>query len=135
VIDRVLYSVLVFAIVAGSVAVWKRPSRKLNATSRIDLGDLGIEGPAIVQFSTRYCAPCQVARPKLIAEASNAEITYAQIDLEERPDVMGRYGIRTAPTIVVAGPQGEILGRWTKLPEGNEISSAAQVAAASSLSA
>lgn len=129
-IERILYAAVVFAMVAGSVAVWKRPSRKLNATPRIDLDDLGIEGPVILQFTTRYCAPCKAARPKLMAEASQADISYAQVDLEERPDVMGRYGIRTTPTIVVVGSEGEILGRWTKLPVGNEIGRAAQMAAA-----
>ncbi len=125
IVERLLIAAAVFLVVAALVALWKRPSRKLSHASRLDLRDLGIEGPAIVQFTTRFCAPCKAARPKLIAHAGEADVAYEQIDLEERPDVMHRYGIRTAPTIVVAGAEGEILGRWTKLPANGEILEAA----------
>jgi thiol-disulfide isomerase/thioredoxin len=122
--------VIATVIVAGSFAaygLWKRPPRKLG---RLSLTDLGVGGPAIVQFSTRNCAPCHMARPKLIEAAERASVEYAQIELDERPDVANRYGIRTVPTIVVTGPRGQVLGVWTRLPENGEILEAARRARA-----
>lgn len=123
-LERLLIFAVVFAAAAVFFALWKRAPRVL----RIDLGDLGIVGPAIVQFTTPYCAPCKTNRPVLIAAAEAAGVEYAQIDLDERPDVMHRYGVRTAPTIVVAAGSGEVLGTWTSLPINGEIRDAALAA-------
>jgi thioredoxin-like negative regulator of GroEL len=43
-------------------------------------------------------------------------VRFVQVDVGERPDVARRYGIRTLPTIVVAGGAGEVVGAWTALP-------------------
>lgn len=114
------------------VELWRRPSHKL---ARLDLSYLGVEGPAIVQFSTPFCAPCKAAKPHLQDAAGKADISYAQIDLEERPEVGARYGIRTVPTIVVTDDAGQVLGKWTKLPANGEIRTAAELARAASWSA
>ncbi len=124
-IDRMLLAVAVFAAVAAFFALWRRAPK----VDRLDLPDLGVAGPVIVQFTTPYCAPCKVNRPHLIAAAEAAGVSYAQIDLDERPDVMRRYGVRTAPTIVVAASSGRVLGTWTKLPDNGEIKKAAVEAA------
>jgi thiol-disulfide isomerase/thioredoxin len=121
------------AVAAGSVLLafavyraWKHPPR----LTRVSLVDLGVSGPAIVQFSTRTCAPCRTARPVLIEAAREARVGYAQIELDDRPEVAGRYRIRTVPTIVVAGPSGEVLGVWTSLPAGGVIADVARKARA-----
>ena len=88
--------------------------------------ELGVAGPAIVQFSTRSCAPCRAARPRLIEAAADAEVDYAQIELDDRPEVAGRFGIRSVPTIVVTGPGGAVQGVWTSLPTNGEIAEAAR---------
>lgn len=124
---RLLIAGAVVVASFGAYAAWKRPPRKLG---RLSLTDLGLTGPAIVQFSTRSCAPCHVARPKLIEAAEQASVEYAQIELDDRPEVANRYGIRTVPTIVVTGAQGQVLGVWTRLPENGEILEAARRARA-----
>lgn len=123
---RLLIAVGFVLAVYGALLLWRRPSRKL---ARIDLPDLGVEGPAIVQFSTPFCAPCKAAKPHLVDAAGKAHITYAQIDLQARPDVSQRYGIRTAPTIVITDRAGLVLGKWTELPANGEIYRLAEVAA------
>ena len=115
---RLLIAAVVVAGSFATYALWKRPPRKLE---RLTLADLGVSGPAIVQFSTRNCAPCHMARPKLIETAARASMEYVQIELDERPEVAHRYGIRTVPTIVVTGPRGRVLGVWTRLPDNGEI--------------
>lgn len=129
---RLLIALVAVGAVYEAVALWRRPSHKL---ARIDLPDLGVQGPAIVQFSTPFCAPCKAAKPHLVDAAGKADITYAQIDLEARPEVGARYGIRSVPTIVVTDEAGQVLGKWTRLPVNGEIYKAAELARAASWSA
>ncbi|MEX0832928.1 MAG: thioredoxin family protein [Actinomycetota bacterium] len=121
--ERLLMAAVIFAVVFALYALWRRPPRKLV---HLDLEQLGVRGPAIVQFSTEFCAPCHEARPHLESWAGEANIEYAHVDLDEHPEAVTRYGIRSVPTIVVADTTGEVLGRWTRLPKNGEISEAAR---------
>jgi thioredoxin len=123
---RLLIALL--AVGAGFVAwrLWKRAPH----VSRLDLRDLGVPGPAIVQFTTPYCAPCKANVPALERFAGEAKVPFAQVDLGERPELAGRYGIRTVPTIVVADRTGLVVGTWTSLPANGEIRDAALAASA-----
>jgi len=122
---RLAIALAVFATVWLAVRLWRRPP----SLRRLDLADLGIEGPAIVQFSTRSCAPCRTAAPVLREAAKAAGVAYAQVSLDERADLAHRYRIRTVPTIVVAGRGGAVEGVWTALPGNGEIVRAATAAA------
>lgn len=113
----------VIALVAIAIALWRRPGRLIR-TSTLDLADLGLRGPAVIQFSTPSCTRCRVARTVLEGVAGTAGIPFDQIDLHDRPDVAARYGIRTVPTIVVAGAGGELIRVWTALPARGEIEEA-----------
>ncbi|HEX9823897.1 MAG TPA: thioredoxin family protein [Actinomycetota bacterium] len=118
---RLAIALAVFVAVWIAVRLWRRPPR----LRRLDLADLGVEGPAIVQFSTRSCAPCRTAAPVLREAAKAAGVAYAQVSLDERADLAHRYRIRTVPTIVVAGRGGAVEGVWTALPRNGEIVRAA----------
>ena len=111
---RLLLAAAIFALVALSVIAWRRPPRRLGASS---LASIGIRDPAVVQFTTATCAPCKVAAPHLRSAADRAAIPYHQIDVGERPDVARAYGIRRVPTIAVTGPGGKVLGVWTGLSD------------------
>jgi len=120
---RLVVAAAALGVAFAAYRLWKRPSRRLSGAS---LMELGVPGPAIVQFSTRSCAPCRTARPKLIEAAAAAEVDYAQIELDERPEVAGQFGIRSVLTIVVTGPGGAVRGVWTTLPSNGEITEAAR---------
>ena len=120
---RLVLAATALGVVFAAYRLWKRPPRRLSGASLVELG---VAGPAIVQFSTRSCAPCRTARPKLIEAAAVAEVDYAQIELDERPEVAGQFGIRSVPTIVVTGPGGAVRGVWTTLPANGEITEAAR---------
>lgn len=117
------FALAIATVVVVALVAWRRPPRRLT---RVDLRGLGLAGPAIVQFSTRYCAPCRSAAPHLRAAAERAGVRYAQVDVGERPDAARRHGIRSVPTIAVAGPDGRVLGVWTALPANGEIAEAAR---------
>lgn len=109
---RLLLALAAFAVVGLAYLAWRRPPRRLGASS---LASIGIREPAIVQFTTATCAPCKAAAPQLRATADRAAIPYHQVDVGERPDVARTYGIRRVPTIAVTGPGGRVLGVWTGL--------------------
>jgi thiol-disulfide isomerase/thioredoxin len=117
---RIALPLAVFALVALGYVLWRRPPRRLG-DRRLDLGDLGVAGPAILQFTTAYCAPCRATAPHLLRAAEEGRVNFAQVDVGLRPDVARSYGIRTVPTIAVADHDGKIFGVWTALPEGDEL--------------
>jgi thiol-disulfide isomerase/thioredoxin len=124
----VTLKIALFVALLGTVTtwyvLWRRPPRRLQGR-RLDLGSLGIAGPAIVQFTTRYCAPCKAAVPHLARAAERTRVRFAQVDVGARPDLARTYGIRTVPTIAVADGDGRVLGVWTSLPANGEIVEAA----------
>ena len=109
--------------VYGAWLLWRRPPRRL---ARADLAGLGIREPAIVQFTTASCAPCRAAAPHLEAAAGRAGVPYRQIDVGERPDVAGRLGIRTVPTVALTGTGGRVVRVWVGVPDRAELVDAAQ---------
>ena len=48
-------------------------------------------------FTTKTCPNCQIAKMHL----ESAEMTYEKVDAETNPDLVAKYGITTAPTLVV----------------------------------
>ena len=111
-------------VLAGTVGVafaalglWRRPPRLV----RVEPDAIGARGPAIVQFGTSHCAPCKRARPILEQAARQAGVEFVDVDLERRPDLASRYGIRSVPVIVVTGADGDVFGRWTAVPPDDEL--------------
>jgi thiol-disulfide isomerase/thioredoxin len=116
---------LVAALYVGWL-LWRRPSARLH---RLDLPALGVGGPAVVQFTSATCGPCKAAAPRLAEAANRGGVMFAQVDVGQRPDLARRYGIRTLPTIVVAGIGGEVVGAWTALPGHGTLEQAVRQAA------
>jgi thiol-disulfide isomerase/thioredoxin len=116
--------IIALAVVGVGFGAWWLLRRPPNVP-RLDLADLGVPGPAIVQFTTPYCSPCKTNARVLERFAREADVPYAQVDLGARPELAGRYGIRTVPTIVVADGAGTVVGSWTELPANGEIRQAA----------
>ena len=126
-IERLAIAAAFFAVLAVAYWLWRRPPRRLG---RSTLASLGIREPAIVQFSTPDCSPCQKAEPRLREAADRSQVPYRRIDVGDRPDVARQYGIRTVPTIVVTGRGGRVVDVWTTLPEDGQITDAARRARA-----
>jgi thiol-disulfide isomerase/thioredoxin len=118
-------AVLVFVLASLAVAwvLWRRPPRRLTVRG---LSPIGISAPAVVQFTSPSCAPCRAAAPHLRRAAEDHGIPFVQIDLSQRPDAASDYGIRTVPTIAVAGRDGRVLEAWTALPPPQELAAAAR---------
>jgi thiol-disulfide isomerase/thioredoxin len=120
---RVAVLVAVLASMAAAWVLWRRPPRRLTVRG---LSPLGISAPAVVQFTSPSCAPCRAAAPHLRRAAELHGIPFVQIDLSERPEAASDYGIRTVPTIAVAGRDGRVLEVWTALPPPEKLAAAAR---------
>jgi thiol-disulfide isomerase/thioredoxin len=114
---RVLVVVAAVGVSFVGLGLWRRPPR----LSRVEPSAIGASGAAIVQFGTTHCAPCKQARPVLEQTARETGVEFVDVDLEERPDLASRYGIRSVPVIVVTDERGEVLGRWPGLPPDGEL--------------
>jgi thioredoxin 1 len=59
--------------------------------------------PVLVDFTAAWCGPCRALRPivERIAERYSGQMRVAEVDIDEAPEVVRRYGIRGAPTVLV----------------------------------
>ena len=68
----------------------KEPERVEQGMPRLLTGE-------VMLFTTKNCPNCKLA----MAMLDKSQVTYTMIEAETRPDLVARYGVRQAPTLVV----------------------------------
>jgi thioredoxin 1 len=66
--------------------------------------------PVFLDFWAEWCAPCRMLAPTFekLAEKYGNGITFAKVNVDDLPEVAGKYGIRSIPTLLLLR-QGKVL--------------------------
>ena len=61
------------------------------------------ELPVVVDFWAAWCGPCRMLGPALESEASKraGRLDLVKVDIDAEPELAGRYGIMSIPTVAV----------------------------------
>lgn len=93
--------------------------RRLTAA---DLGgELG-ERATLVQFSSAFCAPCRATRRTLAEVARMVPgVAHLEIDAEDRLGLVRELDVLKTPTVLVLGPDGEVVRRAQGQPRRADV--------------
>src|SRR4051812_25484061 len=87
------------------------------ATDRLTASDLGAplgSTATFLQLSSELCAPCRRAAVVLRELAGERpDVAHVEVDVEERLDLVRRFGVLRTPTVMLLDADGVVVGRMS----------------------
>lgn len=64
----------------------------------------------LIRFSATWCGPCKAYAPVLAEYAKDKNALLETVDIDQRPDLVEKYGIKSVPTTILLD-EGEEVAR------------------------